>query len=232
MKLIKNDSLQEMKNLAEKGILVDCVITDPPYELTARGTHGSMGGEFWKDNKTKSGKVFDSGSVEIKDWIDLAYNILKDGTHFYVMCNDKNLYSYLKAIDESKFKFVKTITWVKPNKICGRWYMTQKETIILARKGRARPINNAGTPDVLYSPEFKKLKQQDNKKLNLHNTEKPVSLMEILIGNSTNENEVVLDCFMGIGTTGVACKNLNRHFIGIELDENYYNIAKERIGVI
>lgn len=63
----------------------------------------------------------------------------------------------------------------------------------------------------------------------LHPTQKPLSLMEYLIKTYTNENETVLDFTMGSGTTGVACKNLNRNFIGIELDETYYQIAKQRI---
>jgi len=64
-----------------------------------------------------------------------------------------------------------------------------------------------------------------------HPTEKPVALMEYLIKTYTNEGEVVLDFTMGSGSTGVACKNTNRDFIGIELDEAYFNIAKERINV-
>lgn len=62
-----------------------------------------------------------------------------------------------------------------------------------------------------------------------HPTQKPVPLCEYLIKTYTNEGELVLDNYMGSGTTGVACKNLNRKFIDIELDENYFNIAKERI---
>lgn len=64
----------------------------------------------------------------------------------------------------------------------------------------------------------------------LHPTQKPLALMEYLIKTYTNKGETVLDFTMGSGTTGVACKNLNRDFIGIELDENYFNIAKERIN--
>lgn len=64
----------------------------------------------------------------------------------------------------------------------------------------------------------------------LHPTEKPVGLMEILIANSTKENDIVLDSFCGAGATCVAAKNLKRRFIGIEIDENYYNIANERIN--
>jgi len=63
----------------------------------------------------------------------------------------------------------------------------------------------------------------------VHSTQKPVALLEYLIKTYTNENDLVLDFTMGSGTTGVACKNLNRNFIGIELDEKYFNIAKERI---
>jgi site-specific DNA-methyltransferase (adenine-specific) len=63
----------------------------------------------------------------------------------------------------------------------------------------------------------------------LHKTQKPVALMEYLIKTYTNEGETVLDFTMGSGTTGVACANLNRDFIGIEMDETYFNIAKKRI---
>ena len=64
----------------------------------------------------------------------------------------------------------------------------------------------------------------------LHPTQKPVALLEYLIKTYTNEGDTVLDNCMGSGSTGVACKNTNREFIGMELDENYFNIAKERIG--
>ncbi len=66
----------------------------------------------------------------------------------------------------------------------------------------------------------------------LHPTQKPVALMEYLIRTYTNEGETVLDFVMGSGTTGVACKNLNRNFIGIELDSDYFQIAKSRIGEV
>ena len=101
------------------------------------------------------------------------------------------------------------------------------EYIILFRKGRDKPINKCGTPDILKIP-IKKMKDANGK--NLHDTEKPVNLMKILVENSSNEGDTVLDPFMGIGATGIACKELNRNFIGIELSEEYYNIAKERIN--
>ena len=68
-----------------------------------------------------------------------------------------------------------------------------------------------------------------NCKKGIHPAEKPIELLERFIRVSSKENDVVLDCFMGSGTTGVACKKLNRNFIGFEIDEKYFNIAKARI---
>ena len=71
--------------------------------------------------------------------------------------------------------------------------------------------------------------QRDCLKSNLHPTQKPIALIEYLIKTYTNESDMVLDNCMGSGTTGVACKNLNRNFIGIELDPEYFKIAEARI---
>ena len=103
---------------------------------------------------------------------------------------------------------------------------SQFEYILFFRKGRGVRINHCGTSDILSIPNIK-LKGVDGK--NLHDTEKPVELMKILIDNSSQQNGIVLDPFMGIGSTGIACKELDRQFIGIEIDQQYYNIAQERI---
>ena len=92
--------------------------------------------------------------------------------------------------------------------------------------GDARIIGGDGMKDLKYPSNLIKFSRVQK---GAHPTQKPVALMEYLIKTYTNENETVLDFTMGSGTTGVACKNLNRSFIGIELDENYFNIAKERI---
>ena len=83
-----------------------------------------------------------------------------------------------------------------------------------------------------YSDEYYPISiiEFSNAKRGVHPTQKPVELFEYLIKTYTNEGDTVLDNCMGSGTTGVACKNLNRQFIGMELDETYFNIAKERIG--
>ena len=108
----------------------------------------------------------------------------------------------------------------------GQAYMGQFEYILFFRKGKFKKINKCGTSDILEVPN-KKQKGEDGK--NLHDTEKPIELMKILIENSSQENDVVFEPFMGIGATVVASLELNRRCIGVELDETYFNIAKKRI---
>jgi site-specific DNA-methyltransferase (adenine-specific) len=92
-----------------------------------------------------------------------------------------------------------------------------------SRTGKQIITKNNGTryPNAIQKFNFDKEK--------LHPTQKPVALLEYLIKTYTNESDIVLDFTMGVGSTGVAAKNLNREFIGIELDEKYFNIAKERL---
>lgn len=234
MQLINWDAIEQMDKLIDQWIKVDTIITDPPYSITQKWSVGSMWWEFWKWELSKNWKVFKQWTVNLSEWLDKAYNILKDWTHIYIMVNDKNLKEYLNQIDNSNFNFIKTLIWCKPNKICWRFYMTQKETIIFARKWTQRNINNFSSSDVITTPNFKKSKTHINnngntKKINLHDTEKPVELISQFVKNSTNEWEKVLDMFAWIWTTWVACQNTNRDFVWIELDEWYYNTAKERI---
>jgi site-specific DNA-methyltransferase (adenine-specific) len=223
MKLYNEDCLKILKNINDESI--DLIVTDPPYKLTKRGSSGTMGG-YWKGQKAKQGTVFNNNDIEIKDYIYELYRVLKEKSILYIMCNNKNLQDMLNEGIKAGFHFVKSLIWEKGNKICGTYYMGCYEYILLFRKGGNRPINNCGTPDILKIP-IRKTKDEEGK--NLHDTEKPVELMKILIENSSDEKDNILDPFMGIGTTGIACKETNRNFIGIEIDEKYFNVAKERI---
>lgn len=99
-------------------------------------------------------------------------------------------------------------------------------TYCFFRKGKGKKINNCGTPDLL-SISNKKQKGEDGK--NLHDTEKPVELMKILIANSTNPNDIVVDPFVGIGGVAKACKELGRRFIVCDMEEKYCNITKDAL---
>ena len=218
--------LTAIKNMPD--MCIDLIVTDPPYKLTSRGGSGTMGG-YWKEEKAKKGVIFDNNSISCKEYLPEFYRILKNKSILYLMCNNTNLQEMINVATQSGFKFVKSLIWEKGNKICGRYYMNCFEYILLFRKGGDKPIKNCGTPDILKIPIKK---QKDSNGKNLHDTEKPVELMKILIENSSDENDIILDPFMGIGSAGIASKELKRNFIGIELDEKYFNIAKERIEKI
>ena len=224
--LFNKDCLEIIKDIEDNSI--DCIITDPPYKITARGNGGNSGGMFQK-KEVNNGKVFKTNDLDISDWIDEFYRILKTESHCYIMTNNKNISHYLDVINKSEFHFIKNLIWVKDNKIMGQTYMSQFEYIIMIRKGSHKRINNCGESDVLHISN-KKLKDSDVK--TIHDTEKPVDLYKILIENSTSDGDIVLDPFAGIGALGVASKLTNRKYIGIELDENYFNVAKERISNI
>lgn len=223
MKLINGDCMEILKEIPDKS--VDLIITDPPYPTTSRGSAGNSGGMLQKDIN-KKGKVFQFNDINCRNYAPEFYRILKDGSHCYVMTNHLNLIEMLNVFTNNGFHFIKALIWNKGNKIMGQYYMSQFEYILFFRKGKGKKINNCGTSDIL---SVKNIKSKDDEGKNLHDTEKPVELMKILIENSSNKNEIVLDPFMGIGSTGIACKKLNRNFIGIEIDEKYFNIAKERI---
>lgn len=201
------------------------IVTDPPYKITARGHAGNSGGMLRKKISLQ-GQVFKHNDIDCEQYAPEFYRVLKDGSHCYVMTNHINLIHMLNTFTNCGFHFIKSLIWDKGNKIMGTFYMSQFEYILFFRKGKGVKINNCGTSDILSVPN-QKLKGDDGK--NLHDTEKPVGLMEILIGNSTQENGIVLDPFMGIGSSGIAANNLGRNFIGVELDDTYFSIAKERI---
>lgn len=223
IKLWKGDCLERMKDISDSS--VDLIITDPPYHTTSRGDNGTSGGML-KKAIVKKGDIFFHNNTDVSMYAPECYRILKDGSHFYIMTNHKNLIHMLNTCVSCGFHFIKSIIWDKGNKIMGQYYMSQFEYILFFRKGKGIKINNCGTPDILNIPN-KKTKNSEG--LNIHDTEKPVELMKILIRNSSNEGETVLDPFMGSGSTGIACINTNRNFIGIELDENYFKLAKNRI---
>lgn len=174
----------------------------------------------------KKGMVFTHNNVNISEYLKEFFRLLKEGSHCYVMTNHVNLQEMLNAFTDAGFHFIKSLIWDKGNKIMGQYYMSCFEYILFFRKGKGIKINNCGTPDILSIPN-KKTKIGGK---NIHDTEKPVELMKILIENSSKEGDTVLDPFMGSGSTGIACKQTNRKFIGIEIDEQYFKIAEERIN--
>ena len=204
---------------------IDLIATDPPYPVMARGSSGNAGGMLQKQIN-RDGKVFEHNDINVSEYAPEFFRVLKDGSHLYVMTNHINLIEMLNTFTKVGFHFIKSLIWDKGNKIMGQFYMSQFEYILFFRKGFGKKINNCGTSDILSIPNDK-TKAPDGS--NYHDTEKPVELFKILIENSTQKGEVVMDPFMGIGACGVACKQIGRSFIGCEIDKNYFDVAKNRI---
>ena len=220
---IYNDDFRNRINEMSDGS-IDLIITDPPYKTTKRG-NGGTGGLTTSELGLK-GKIFKYNDIKIEEWINELYRVLKEGSHCYIMTNNKNLKEYLNKIEDAGFKIIKVLIWDKGNVITNQFYMDGHEYIIFCRKGKAKRINNCGTKSILNIPN-KKTKGDDGKAI--HPTEKPVELMKILIENSSNEGDVIFDPFLGVGAAAIASKLSNRKFIGYEIDENYYKKAIERI---
>lgn len=224
IKLYNDDCMNVMKGMPDGS--VDCVITDCPYRMIGCGTYNDRpdapSGILSKHNATtRSGKYFSHNDIEFSEWLPEVYRVLKDGTHCYVMVNARNLKDLWIEAEKVGFVFQNLLIWDKGNATPNKWYMQAYELILMLRKGKAKFINNCGTSNIIRVPNIIGKKQ--------HPTEKPAELMMVLVENSTNEGEVVLDPFMGVGGGGVACKRLNRRFIGIEIDEKYYKIASSRL---
>ena len=231
--LMKGDCLERMKEL--KGGSVDMILTDPPYGTTAC--------------------KWDSIIPLEPMWEQLKRIIKPNGA--IVMTASQPFTSILGASNIGQLKY--SWTWEK-SKATGhlnakRMPMRSVEDVLVfykkpptyipqMTKGKPYKGNGGSTRDTDANYGTFGSKRNDNKGIRypkqiikvasetkpVYPTQKPVTLMEYLIKTYTNEGETVLDFTMGSGSTGVACKNLNRSFIGIEMDDKYFEIAKERLS--
>jgi DNA modification methylase len=235
--LYNGEALEVMDKLIAKGITVDAIITDPPYGTTAckwdsvipfdamwlrlnklikpNGAVVLFGSEpfssalrmsniknykyDWKWEKTKATGHLNAKRQPLRNIEDIL-----------VFYSNQCRYNPQGTIEVNK-KQVKKDTNCTMGNGYGNYGKQNKTTI--------QKIGN-------YPKQVLKFKKPNK---NVHPTQKPVALMEYLIKTYTNENELVLDFTMGSGSTGVACKNTNRKFIGIEMDKGYFDIAKDRI---
>ena len=218
------DCLELMNNIDNESI--DLVITDPPYKLNK--TTGSMTSSSksnrWQGNLRAGDKTANiTNVIQFSEWLPEIYRVLKENSHCYIWVNDKNLVDLCNDAEKVGFRLHNILVWKKNNCTPNRWYMKNCEFIVFLHKGKSFPIKNLGDAQLFECDNI-------NGKDKLHPTQKPITYLERLILNSSNELDTVLDPLMGSGSTGVACVNTNRKFIGIELDNTYFEIAKERIN--
>jgi DNA modification methylase len=221
IQLIHGDCLEVMKSIPDAS--VDLVLTDPPYNLTDRtskmaaftfgGRAGINFGEWDKD-------------ADLFSYIDEVTRVLNKNGSFVVFNDWRNLgaiskYSETKGLETKDLIRLKKSNPMPRNR--DRRYITDYECAIWLTKAKAKWVFNRQhekyqRPEFLHSIES-----------GLHPTQKSLGLMSDLVKIHSIEGQTILDPFMGSGTTGVACKNLKRNFIGIEKDEKYFQISKERI---
>src|SRR5574344_492383 len=216
------DCLELMKDIPDKS--VDLVVIDPPYELETK-----RGGGFFRESNEKRRKYQDeikSMMIGISEQLlDILCNKMKK-VNMYIFCSRTQMLSLLKYAEKKQFSW-NLLTWHKTNPIptCNNKYLNDTEYIVFMREKGEQVFGSYHTKKSYFITSVNKKEKQ----LYGHPTIKPLDIIENLIVNSSQENDTILDCFMGSGTTGVACKKLNRNFIGIELSQEYFNIAKEII---
>ena len=214
MNLMQGDCLELMKRIPDGS--VDMVLTDPPYGMDYQSNRRTVTEKFAKISN-------DDGLDWLDDFVDECYRVMRNNSAAYVFCSWHKI-DVFKVSFERRFKLKNLIVWVKNNHGSGDLkgaYAPKHEFVLYMHKGRSI-FRNGRTPDVVNADKVSGSRM-------IHPTEKPIPLLEKFIANNSDIQNTILDPFMGSGTTGVACKNLNRNFIGIELDPDYFRIAKERI---
>ena len=211
-KIFNEDCLEGLERLADNS--VDLICTDPPYCVgtTSNGIKGSF-----LDNNL----IAPFFKQLFRQW----QRVLKDGGHIYLH-TDWRTYPFLYPLINQYFVQRNLIVWQKGDWICaGNWYRFCYEFIIFATKGNPKRNFSASERDLW---KIALSEAYINKRC--HQSQKPIELVKKMILNSSQEGDVVLDCFIGSGTTAEACIKHNRHFVGFEIEEKFFDIANRRIA--
>ena len=253
-KIYLGDAYELIKQLPDKSI--DLIVTDPPYEFVSGGGGGCFGskkksyhGEYYKvaknaqepkyivsDDKNKE-SIWNhkarsrSNIAHIYTGIDLEIlnefdRVLKK-INIYIWCSKAQIPALLNHYVVEKNCIFDILTWHKVNPIptVNNTYASDTEYCLVFRE---HGVGLYGTFESKRKWYVSGLNNAD-KELYLHPTIKPLNIIKNLIINSSKENEIVLDPFIGSGTTAVACKELGRQYIGFEIDKDYWQIAIDRL---
>lgn len=214
----QGDCLELMKQIPDKS--VDLVVTDPPYDIYA----GKGGGCFGTRQAYSDIEFISNGFSEAI--LDELCRIMKK-INIYLFCSQKQIIPLLDYFVKGKGCNWNLLCWHKTNPVpaCGNKYLTDTEFILFFRE-KGVPIH--GEFKTKFTYYVTPLNTKDKKEFG-HPTVKPLEIVQNLIVNSTNEGDIVLDPFLGSGTTAVAAINTNRHYVGFELDKTYFKVACDRL---
>lgn len=233
VKLYNQDCINAMKEIEESS--VDLILTDPPYNL----------GNFMKNRDTNLKKMRENffGSagwddMEFGDWekamddfFKASAKVMKKGGSMIVFMAIIKVETIIRLAEKHGFYYKTTGIWHKTNPMprnMNLHFVNSTEAwIYFTYKTRTGTFNNDGA--MFHDFVETSVTGNGERKYGKHPTQKPESLMQHFVDLLSNPQECVLDPFMGSGTTGVAAKRLDRNFIGVELDETYFNMASKRI---
>ena len=204
------ECLEKMKEIDDKSI--DLILTDPPYGMEFRSNYRNK----------KYDKIENDNNLDwLEEFITEIKRTSKEDAHIYVFCSFHKVDIFKQEL-EKQFKVKNILIWEKNNTGMGDLYgdyAPKYEMIIFCSNGNKK-LNGNRIANIIKA---------DKTGNTLHPTEKPLELIKLLITKSSNEDDIILDPFLGSGTTAVACKQLNRNYIGIELSEEYCEIARKRL---
>jgi site-specific DNA-methyltransferase (adenine-specific) len=240
-KIYNMDCLEGLKLIDDESI--DLIVTDPPYyiqklkenlksQTIRKGFKNPIfhadWDSIWKDKESFLNWIYDL-------FLEFRRVLNSKGQIYMFMSyhHTPDIILWLRN-NEDKFKFYKTLIWYKPDTmgVFPNQYGCNYESILWLRKedkgkGKVKLNIGCGQRDVF---KFNSTNNKYREECGFHPTPKPINLISRLIKNGSNENDLILDAFMGSGTTAVACKNNKRNYIGFELDKNYCDIATKRLN--
>ena len=229
LKLIHGDAYKIIEKLISDGIKVDHIITDPPYNISQDNNFNTMK----NPRKGVDFGTWDRGKFDLYSWISAYSTILdKDGS-MIIFCSYRYISHIIDALEaeNTNMQVKDIIVWQKSNPMPrnrDRRYVQDMEFAVWAVKKKSKWIFNRPEDKPYLRAFYSTSTVSGSEKLG-HPTQKSLKLMKELIEVHTNENQIILDPFMGSGSTGEAALSLDRYFIGIEYEEEYFNMAKKRL---
>ena len=213
------NAFEFLEELADESI--DCVVTDPPYESLEK--HRAVGTTTRLKKSEASSNIWFSviPNTSFPQLMTQIYRVLKKDRHFYLFCDQETMFAAKPAAEAAGFKFWKPLVWDKCAIGMGYHYRARYEFILFFEKGK-RKLNNLSIPDILAHKRIH----------NGYPTQKPTELLEVLIEQSTQTGETVLDPFMGSGSTGAAALNLTRSFIGADIADYALETASKSLEAL
>ena len=227
--ILRGDSKDIIKRIPDNSI--DFILTDPPYNLGQHSTGNiPLPGRSAMNNDVAEWDMIDFNPEE---WADEFIRILKPTGNLFIFTSYNQLGRWYNCLDH-KFDTSNFMIWHKTNpapKIFKAGFLNSCEMIFTCwnKKHTWNFISQSEMHNFIESPICMRPERLSNPK---HPAQKPVSILKKMINIATNEDDIIFDPFMGVGSTGVAALSLGRRFIGVEIDDNYFNAAKERINTI